>query len=353
MSGYVPDPNDATQPTDPIIAQTAAAEFRALKGKVNGISAGAVLGTGGRNIVVNGDMEFDQINNYVIVVSIASGAYICDGWYITVSQPAKFNTQCNNTRVAPALGYPNQLTAVVATQYSPGVADNFIFRQPIEGNFIRHLDYGLASARTTTLLFWAKSTVIGLHSGSVRNGVTNNRSFVFTFNLPAANTWTQFAIQIPGDTTGTWNIDNTRSVDIVFNLGSGTNAQTGLLNQWQAGSFNGAAGAIILVNQPVANNLQITGVEWKDGIYAVGSPPEIIPYVERRAKVQRYYKPITCVVATAPAFTNISFGITMVKIPVITGGGAGFNSAGIVNTENAACQQTAAAQQALIFDARL
>lgn len=36
---YIPNPDDATQPTGNVVAQTAAAEFRALKGKVNGIQA--------------------------------------------------------------------------------------------------------------------------------------------------------------------------------------------------------------------------------------------------------------------------------------------------------------------------
>ena len=37
---YVPDPTNATQPLDSEAASTAAAEFRALKGRVNALATG-------------------------------------------------------------------------------------------------------------------------------------------------------------------------------------------------------------------------------------------------------------------------------------------------------------------------
>lgn len=44
---YIPDPTDSSQPVGSVKAQTAAAEFRALKAYLNGIVAGGLPATTG------------------------------------------------------------------------------------------------------------------------------------------------------------------------------------------------------------------------------------------------------------------------------------------------------------------
>ena len=54
---YVPVPTDATQPTDDVKASTAAAEFRAIKGYLNGIVAAglpAQPGNAGASLITDG-----------------------------------------------------------------------------------------------------------------------------------------------------------------------------------------------------------------------------------------------------------------------------------------------------------
>lgn len=53
---YVPNPDDATQPTDAVVAETAQAEFRALKGKVNTIQSATGSKVTVRNTVLWGPL---------------------------------------------------------------------------------------------------------------------------------------------------------------------------------------------------------------------------------------------------------------------------------------------------------
>ena len=86
MSGYVPNPYDPTNPTDATIAETAQAEFRALK---TAFIAGG-LPNGWSNLVINGRMEVDRINFGVETPAIASGVPIIDEWiYVALIKQAK------------------------------------------------------------------------------------------------------------------------------------------------------------------------------------------------------------------------------------------------------------------------
>lgn len=58
---YIPDPTDASQPTEDVKARTAAAEFRAIKAYLNGIVAGGlppITGQAGNSLVVNNSGGF-------------------------------------------------------------------------------------------------------------------------------------------------------------------------------------------------------------------------------------------------------------------------------------------------------
>ena len=41
-----------------------------------------------------------------------------------------------------------------------------------------------------------------MFSGAIGNYATNNRSYPFTYSIPAANIWTKIVVTIPGDTAG-------------------------------------------------------------------------------------------------------------------------------------------------------
>ena len=350
MSGYVPDPNDVSQPDDSKIAETATVEFQAIKAKINALAVNSVDGTGIRNILVNGNMDFDQDFSGVQQVAIATLTYIADQWRYTGTVAGKFNSQVI-TAITPPAGYNNYIRMTVATTYGPVLGDQFNLVQPIEGQHIRHLNYGFATAKTTTLLFLARSSLTGLFTGAIRDAA-GTRSYVFTYTIAVAGQWEQFAIIIPGDTAGAnWVITSAQGASVAFNLGTGPNSQTAP-NAWTSGNFVGTVGQVNLVNGIVGSTLDITGVEWKDGIYVVGSPPEIVPLDVELVRLFRYYWKATLFIsALGTQFTTIMFKTRMRVAPTVTGGGAGFSGTTTVDFSQVA--QTAAASQNLVFNSRM
>jgi len=356
MSGYVPDPTDATQPTDPIIAETAAAEFRALKGRVNNIVSGNTTGFGIRNILLNGAFDINQEFSTNLVIPTVT-QYVTDQWELTTSTASILSFQMVGT---PPPGYRIAAKLAVNVQRpTPAAAEAYLFAQPIEGFRMSQLQYGTASARGSTLLFWAQSSQLGTYNVTIRNNTAApTRSYVATFTISAINTWTRYAISIPGDTlvsSTNWPPNGTGSdASVIFDFGSGSNFQTTTPNQWVAGNFVRSSTAAKFVTNPVGNVFLLGGLEWKDGTWTTNSTPERIPLELTQLMCQRYLNIITIAVLNGQnGFTWYSFPTVMrVAQPTITGGGAGFTLASGGNVA-LACFQTTSATQTLKLDARL
>lgn len=92
---YIPDPTDTTQPTDSIIAETAQAEFRALKAYIQGLVGGGGILPGTsiyrKNFLINGAMQVWQrfITSLNPVAGVAT--YTLDRWYFYQSGGATGN----------------------------------------------------------------------------------------------------------------------------------------------------------------------------------------------------------------------------------------------------------------------
>jgi hypothetical protein len=88
----------------------------------------------------------------------------------------------------------------------------------IEGYNIADLGWGTANAKTITISFWVRSSLTGQFGGAVANYLTT-RSYPFSFTISAANTFEYKTITIAGDTTGTWNTENSGGINLTFDLG--------------------------------------------------------------------------------------------------------------------------------------
>ena len=84
-------------------------------------------------------------------------------------------------------------------------ADYFYFDQWIEADAINDFCMGAGrSAQPVTLSFWAWCSLTGTFSGALRKrSYAATRSYLFTYSIPTANTWTKIVVTIPGDTG--WN----------------------------------------------------------------------------------------------------------------------------------------------------
>jgi hypothetical protein len=172
--------------------------------------------------------------------------------------------------------------------------------QPIEGFNTADLNWGTANAKTVTLSFWVKSSVTGTFSGSLMNGSVN-RAYPFTYTISAANTWEYETVTIAGDTTGTWNTDNSSGILLYFSLGTGS-TRLGTAGAWAGSRLQGATGETALVNTLNATWF-ITGCQLEVGSTATSF--DYRPYGTELALCQRYFELITDVTGQNAAFCDV------------------------------------------------
>jgi len=239
-----------------------------------------------KNRIINGDMRIDQ-RNAGASVSTASGnnAYTLDRFQIYYAQTSKFTVQQNAGSVTPPAGFSNYLGITSSSAYSSIAADYFFVRQHVEGYNIADLAWGTANASAVTLSFWVRSSLTGTFAGVLRNSA-ENLSYVFTYSISSANTWTAIKVNIAGPTTGTWLTTNGIGVEVHWDIGSGSNGKTGTTGSWQSGGFFSATGATSVVGTNGAT-FYITGVQLEAG--SVATPFERRSYGQELSLCQRYY----------------------------------------------------------------
>jgi hypothetical protein len=259
--------------------------------------------SGARNRIINGDMRIDQRNAGASVTPTA-GTYTLDRWYCAMPVTSKYSVVRNTT--APT-GFTNSALVTSLSAYTVGASETFNIQQVIEGFNVADLNYGTASAVTTTLSFWVRSSLTGTFGGAIQNGSVN-RSYPFTFTVSAANTFEYKTIAVPGDTSGTWPSDNTAAMAVIFSLGTGSTL-SGTAGSWSGSNFKSATGATSVVGTNGAT-FYITGVQLEPG--TVATPFERRSYGQELALCQRYHSksfPATSGFPSAPFYDgNMGWG---------------------------------------------
>ena len=237
------------------------------------------ISTGFKNRIINGAMVIDQRNAGAAVT--ASG-YVTDRWAFFENGSMVFSVQQSTT--APA-GFVNSLAVTVSTAASPASATRSQLYQSIEGLNVSDLGWGTASAKTVTLSFWVRSSLTGQFGGSIQNS-SKARSYPFSYSISSANTWEYKTITIPGDTSGTWLTTNGIGVDLMLDLGAGSDL-LGTAGSWAGADYRGATGDVKL-NETNGATFYITGVQLEVGTSATDF--EYRPYGTELALCQRYFQ---------------------------------------------------------------
>ena len=240
----------------------------------------APTGFGFKNRIINGAMVIDQ-RNAGASVTPANNAYTLDRWRFLLTQASKLSTQQSTT--APA-GFNNSLLVTSLSAYSVASGDTFNVQQFLEGFNFADLGWGTANAQPVTLSFRVYSSLTGTFGGSIVNSAID-RSYPFSYSIPAANTWTTISVTIAGDTSGTWVSNSGIGARLSFSLGTGAtyNATAGA---WAAGYYLGATGAVSVVGTSGAT-FYITGVQLEKGSTATSF--DYRPYGTELGLCQRYY----------------------------------------------------------------
>ena len=293
--------------------------------------------TGDVNILHNSDFDVDQRWNFANTGNLGSGvSYLSDRWAYSSNQANLFSARANSTGVTPPAGRINYQYLSCTTAFTtPAAGDYALFIQRVEGDNMTHLAYGTNGAKSTTLLFWVYGTITGTFAGALKNG-DGSRSYVFTYTISQANTWTAVAINIPGDTGGTYNNSNGAGLELDFTLVAGTTWQTVTPNKWLAGNFYTVIGAINLASA-TGQFLYFAGIELRLGTWTAGAEATRRDYTTKLAQCQRYFWKIPQTYqfqgnasgAAWSLFCNIALPVPMRIAPTIN-----FNYSGTTNTSS-------------------
>jgi hypothetical protein len=250
-------------------------------------TAGGILGAGNasimKNRIINGAMVIDQ-RNAGASVTPTNLSYNLDRWACLLTQASKFTVQQNAGSVTPPVGFSKYLGATSSSAYSIAAGDRFGIYQTIEGFNGADLAWGTANAKTITISFQVYSSLTGTFSGNLRTGSGTDYSYVFTYSIPVANTWTTISVTIAGPTVGTWASDNSGFVTVNFSLGVGSTYST-TAGSWTAGNYWGNSSAVSVVGTNGAT-FYITGVQLEVGSSATGF--EYRQYTTELQLCQRY-----------------------------------------------------------------
>ena len=268
--------------TGNLVMQTAGTNAVTYDANQNAKHTGSISSVntfGFKNRIINGAMVIDQRNAGASVTNPASNIYTVDRWCLNTGFTGSVGQNLGS--VTPPVGYVNYLGASSSTTNS---ATNYFFRQQIEGYNIADLNWGGSNAKTITLSFWVRCSLTGTFGGAFQNDA-QDRSYVFSYTIPTANTWQQVSITIAGDTTGTWLTNNGAGIRLWISYGAIAGAQGSA--GWQAGDVRSITGQVNVMGTSGAT-FYITGVQLEVGSSATGF--EYRQYTNELALCQRYYQ---------------------------------------------------------------
>jgi hypothetical protein len=270
-------------------------------------TAASNVTSGFRNVIINGDMRIAQRGTATITGS-GSAQYPVDRWAVYNGTGTVTFVQSTD---APA-GFNASILATVTATGSYSTAGYTQITHKIEGFNCQDLAYGTASAKTITLSFWVKSSVVGIQNVSFKNS-GNNRVYVATYTIDVANTWEKKTTTVVGDTTGTWLVDSGIGLEVTFNLGMGTQYDA-TAGSWQALAARYSTSDAIDFAANSGATLRVTGVQLEVG--DVATPFEQRPIGVELDLCFRYYQKM--VDPAGIGVVNGSAKATRVLIPLYT-----------------------------------
>jgi hypothetical protein len=241
----------------------------------------------GRNRFVNGEMSIDQQNGGGLVTCNASGTrfWTVDGNWFGVGQPAAGVFTLQRLSATPPPGFTNYVRIKTTTADAAITGQFYILRTLWEGYATRDFLWGSSSAKTITVSFWTRASIVGTYSFALTNS-TAARFYVATYTVINANTWEFKTITIPGDTVGPYTTDNSQNLVFTIPVGVAAFRQTSSINQWvSSGTELDQATTGINIIQTLNATLDFTGMQMELGTGA--TPFEYRPFALEVTLCQR------------------------------------------------------------------
>ena len=243
-------------------------------------------------LIINGDMQIAQRGTSATGLGNGdSGYHTCDRWnFQEFGAPSFVFTQTQSTDVPTGQGFANSLKVDCTTaQGSLASGDGLRIDQRIEGQNLQMLKKGTSSAEAVTISFWVKSDKTGTYIFELFDQ-DNARAISTAYTISSSDTWEKKVIPIPADTTGAFDNDNARSLDINWWVLAGTDYTSGTLQtSWVSNTnTNRAVGQVNLADS-TSNNWYITGVQLEVGTFDDNSIPPF-QFEDRATSLNRCHR---------------------------------------------------------------
>ena len=235
-----------------------------------------------RNLIINGDMSIDQRNSGASQTIASANTYYIDRFLAREVTDGALTID-QDTTSPDDFTHSMKITTTTADSSLSSTQRAYVV-QKIEGYNISKLAFGTSSAKSITISFYVRSSLTGTFSGSILNE-GENRSYVFEYTINSADTWERKTITIAGDTSGTWDTDNTVGLLIYFSMGMGS-TYSGTAGAWSGNQLFASTGSTNLIGTLNAT-WYMTGLQIEEGTSA--SDFEFLPYDVNLRRCQRYY----------------------------------------------------------------
>jgi len=247
-------------------------------------------------LIINGDMAVAQRETSVTGIT-GNGVNSLDRMYWAINSIGTYTCAQESLTSGPAFeaGFANAMRIdCTSADASPASADYLYMQYNFEGQDLQLFKKGTSSAEKFTLAFWVKSNKTGQGNIEFKDKDNSNRHAIGSYTISSADTWEHKVVVINADTTGAFDDDNAKSMNINWWLGSGDN-YTGVAEGDAAWLANDADRAnndgALAINDNTANDWAITGIQLEVGEYTSTTLPpfEHESFGDNLARCQRYF----------------------------------------------------------------
>tara|TARA_Y100000004_G_scaffold98087_1_gene109898 strand:+ start:2107 stop:3186 length:1080 start_codon:yes stop_codon:yes gene_type:complete len=236
-----------------------------------------------RNVIINGVCQVAQRSN---LVNAQTGYGAVDRFQILSSGASRF-TLSKNDGPGAQYGLPSALKFETITADNAGDATDYMYLDTrLEGQDLQRFQKGSSDAKQFTLQFWIKLAVTGTYVVQLFDA-DNSRHVVANYTVSSANTWEKKIITFPADTTGSFDNDNARSLDIRWHFMGGSN--------YRGGTQQTTWGSIVAANmlEGMGNAVSATGDNFITGMQlevgSVATDFEHKSFAQELLLCQRYF----------------------------------------------------------------
>jgi hypothetical protein len=261
------------------------------------IASGVVpsLRPNAKPLIINGNCAISQKGTAATDES-TGGYYRVDRMYFAISSMGEGRLQQESLTSGNAFdnGFRKawRVDCAVADA-SPAASDYMYLQYNLEGQALQVFKKGTSNAEKFTLAFWVKSSKTGTGNIQLKDKDNSNRQCTQSYTISSANTWEHKVCVFGADTTGAFDDDAAKSLNINWWLDSGSNYDSGTANHgtWEAQDNTKVnAGGTLNIQDNTANDWAITGIQLEVGEYTSSTLPpfQFESYGDNLMRCRRY-----------------------------------------------------------------